>query len=171
MQSVKGIREQHSREEVGQLLTNLKRQLVLYRCDDPNGELVSLAGWVIFGNQAWAVFAATSEQGRKLHASYATLWALVQHCQRLQLQSCDLAGIDPVKNQGVYRFKKATGASPLEYLGEWDWATSATLRWLGNWAISRRHDIERAAISFQRSASVEHHHSIATEQLQRAKVA
>jgi len=171
MQAAKGIAEQHSREEVEQLLTNFKRQLVLYRCDDMNGELVSLLGWVVFGNRAWAVFWATSEQGRTLNASYMTFWALVQHCQRLGLESCDLAGIDPIRNHGVYRFKKATGATPLEYLGEWDWATSPALCWFGNWAISRRRKIERAVNPFKRTASVENHHSVNAEQLSRPRVA
>ena len=155
MQTVKGLEEQHSREEVEQLLKNFKRNLVLYRCDDEQGELVSLLGWLVFGDRAWAVFWATSEQGRKLHASFAIFWAIVQHCQRLGLRSCDLAGIDPVRNNGVYRFKKATGALPLEYLGEWDRATSSWLRWFGNWAISRRQQFSRAALPGKKTVEVE----------------
>ncbi len=154
MQTVKGLEEQLSRDEVEQLLKNFKRNLVLYRCDDENGELVSLLGWLVFGDRAWAVFWATSEQGRKLHASFAIFWAIVQHCQRLGLRSCDLAGIDPVRNNGVYRFKKATGALPLEYLGEWDWATTSWLRWFGNWAISRREQLSRAALQTKKSTEV-----------------
>ncbi len=144
MQSVKGLEEQHSRKEIENLLANFKDQLVLYRCDDEHADLVSLLGWVLVGNRAWALFWATSERGRELHASYATFWALVQHCQKLNVQSCDLAGIDPIRNHGVYRFKRATGASPLEYLGEWDWASSSWLRWCGNWAIGRREDVKLA---------------------------
>ena len=154
MQSVKGLEEQHSREEVEQLLLNFKRNLVLYRCDDEHGELVSLLGWVVFGDRAWALFWATSEQGRKVHASFGIFWAIVQHCQRLGLRSCDLAGIDPIRNNGVYRFKKATGAAPLEYLGEWDWATSTWLRWLGNWGISRRQQFSRATDATRKASAV-----------------
>lgn len=143
MQSLKGLDEQLSREEVEHLLSNFKESIVLYRCDDEHGELVSLLGWLVFGNRAWAVFWATSEQGRKLHAAYAIFWALVQHCQNLQVESCDLAGIDPIRNHGVYRFKRASGAAPIEYLGEWDWATTSWLRLVGNWAISRRERLKR----------------------------
>lgn len=154
MQSLKGLEEQLSREEAEHLLNNFKDRLVLYRCDNEQGELVSLLGWVVFGNRAWAVFWATSELGRQLHASYAIFWALVRHCQNLQLQVCDLAGIDPIRNHGVYRFKKATGATPLEYLGEWEWASASWLRWLGNWAISRRESLKFAEASLKRSNQV-----------------
>ena len=149
MQSLKGLDEQLSRAEVEHLLKNFKDRLILYRCDNADGELVSLLGWIVFGKRAWAIFWATSELGRKVHASFAIFWALVQHCRGLELQTCDLAGIDPIRNQGVYRFKKATGAIPLEYLGEWDWATSPWLRWAGNWAISRRERLKRAELSLK----------------------
>jgi len=154
MQSLKGLDEQLSRDEIEQLLKNFRRSLVLYRCDDEQGNLLSLLGWVVFGDRAWAVFWATSEQGRKVHASFGIFWAIVQHCQRLGLRTCDLAGIDPVRNNGVYRFKKATGAVALEYLGEWDWATAPWLRWLGNWAISRRQQLKAAMPTKQKPATI-----------------
>lgn len=164
MQTLKGLEDQLSREEVEQLLKNFKRNLVLYRCDDGDGELVSLLGWVVFGERAWAVFWATSEQGRKVHASYAVFWAIVQHCREIGIHTCDLAGIDPIKNQGVYRFKKATGAAPLEYLGEWDWATSGWLKWFGNWAISRRQRLT------WKKTSIEKRTTTPVEQLQTTAV-
>lgn len=138
MQEVKGLNEQWSRKEVEELLRTHKQQLVLYRCDDENQKVVSLLGCMVAGEHACAVFSATSEAGRKLHASYPTFWAVVQHCRRIGIRSYDLAGIDPVRNPGVYRFKRATGATPIEYLGEWDWASRPWLRWLGNWAVERR---------------------------------
>jgi lipid II:glycine glycyltransferase (peptidoglycan interpeptide bridge formation enzyme) len=138
MQEAKGLDEQLSRKEVEELLRNLKHQLVLYRCDDEAGQVISLLGCMVAGDHACAVFWATSEAGRKVHASYATFWAVVKHCRRIGIKSYDLAGIDPVRNHGVYRYKRATGATPIEYLGEWDSASSPWLRWLGNWAVSRR---------------------------------
>jgi lipid II:glycine glycyltransferase (peptidoglycan interpeptide bridge formation enzyme) len=151
MQNVKGLEEQQSLEEIEQLLKHFKQQLVLYRCDDQSGELVSLLGWVVLGKRAWAVLWATSEAGRKLQASHAIFWALVQHCLKLNVESCDLAGIDPIQNHGVYRFKRDTGALPLEYLGEWDWASRPWMRWLGNWAIARRSGIKQAEAALKKS--------------------
>lgn len=138
MQTVKGLDEQHSHDEIAQLLKSCRQNLVLYRCDDESGQLVSLLGWLVLGNRAWSVVCATNERGRQLGASHAIFWEMYQHCRRIGLESCDLAGIDPIKNHGVYRFKKDTGAQHLEYLGEWDWATSELLRFGGNWGISRR---------------------------------
>jgi len=65
----------------------------------------------------------------------------------------DLGGIDPHENPGVYKFKRQTGARPIEFLGEWDWATSSWLRWLGNWAIWRRDSVKRRAIDPEKSLS------------------
>ncbi|MGI9064973.1 MAG: lipid II:glycine glycyltransferase FemX [Pyrinomonadaceae bacterium] len=152
MQSLKGLDEQHSRDEFENLLKHLKQQIVIYRGDNEHGQLVSLHGWLIFGDRATAVLSATTEQGRELHASYPVIWALVQHCQLLHLQSADLGGIDPVVNPGVYRFKKATGAAPIEYLGEWDWASQAWLQWFGNWAISRRQRLRMAESALKSSS-------------------
>ncbi|HVS21493.1 MAG TPA: peptidoglycan bridge formation glycyltransferase FemA/FemB family protein [Pyrinomonadaceae bacterium] len=151
MQNFKGLEEQHSRDEIEQLLKNVKQQIVLYRCDDEQGEVVSILGCLVVGDRACALFWATTEQGRKLHASYAIFWALVQHCQRIGVKLYDLAGIDPVRNPGVYRFKRATGAAPFEYLGEWDWASRSWLRWFGNWAIARRKRINHAALALKKS--------------------
>jgi lipid II:glycine glycyltransferase (peptidoglycan interpeptide bridge formation enzyme) len=150
MQALKGISEQQSRDEIQFLLRHLDDHLLLYRCDDEEGSPVSISGWIVFGNRAWMYLSATTEKGRTLHASYGLFWALLQKCRQLGMQHCDLSGIDPVRNRGVYRFKRGTGAVPLEYLGEWDWATTSWLRWLGNWAISRRERLRKAESSLKR---------------------
>jgi lipid II:glycine glycyltransferase (peptidoglycan interpeptide bridge formation enzyme) len=151
MQCLKGLEEQHSREEFEQLIVHLKDQLVIYRGTNEQGQLVSLHGWLILGNRATAFLSVTTEQGRQLHSSYVVIWALIQHCLRLHLQSCDLGGIDPIRNVGPYRFKKGTGAAPIEYLGEWDWASRPWLQWFGNWAISRRQRLRMAESALKTS--------------------
>jgi len=60
-------------------------------------------------------------------------------------------GIDPVRNPGVYRFKRASGAEPIELLGEWDWASRPWLRWVGNWAIAQRARVRRAETMLNRA--------------------
>jgi len=144
MQQAKGLEEQHSREEIEQMVNRLGDQLIVYRCEDKQGELLSVMACAIIGDKACSVLSATCERGRQLHSSYAIFWALLQHCRSLGIREYDLAGIDPAANPGVYRFKRASGAEPVEFLGEWDWASRPWLRWFGNWAIGRRKKIRQA---------------------------
>jgi peptidoglycan biosynthesis/recognition FemAB-like protein len=151
MEELKGLEKQHSRLEIEHLFKNLKEGMILYRCDDEDGVLLSLRGCVIVGDRASSWLAACNERGRELLASYAVFWGLIQECQRLNMKSLDLGGIDPIVNPGVYQFKKATGSVPIEYLGEWDWASSSWLQWFGNWAISRRAHFKSAEASLKSS--------------------
>jgi peptidoglycan biosynthesis/recognition FemAB-like protein len=145
MQKVKGLDEQHSVTELAQLLRTVNDQIVIYRCRDESGQTVSVGGTLVVGHRANSWLAATTERGRQLHASYAIYWALIQHCKKIGIRSFDLAGIDPVRNPGVFRFKRGTGATAVELLGEWDWASRPWLRWLGNWAIAHRERIKTAS--------------------------
>ncbi len=154
MQAVKGLNEQQSREEIEHLIGKLDQQLVVFRCDDAQGKLVSVCGWLIFGDWAWMWLSATSEEGRNLNASYAVFWALLQHSKEVGVKWCDLCGIDPVANHGVYRFKRGSGAEHLEYLGEWDWAPKPWLRWFGNWAISRRERLKCAEAKLNAATAI-----------------
>lgn len=138
MQDYKNLGQQFSKEDLAAMFDKLGDHIVLYRCDDENGEPVSLRGCIIFGGKGWDLFAATSVKGRKIYASYGLFWQLMRHCQEMGVGHYDMSGIDPFHNPGVYDFKKGTGAVPLEYLGEWDWATSTLLGAGANWMISRR---------------------------------
>ena len=144
MEKAKGLDEQHSRDEIEQLLEKAGHQLILFRSDDKRGELMSLAGAMVFGSQANLWLFATTQPGRTSRASYLVLSALVQHCKQVGVTSYDLGGIDPVNNPGVSNFKTDSGGTPVELLGEWDWATQSWLRWFGNWAIQHRSRVRRA---------------------------
>lgn len=144
MERAKGIDEQHSHEELEQLLEKAGHQLIVYRSVDERGELLSLGGALIFASQANLWLFATTQEGRTSRTSHSVFWVLVQHCKRVGVTSYDLGGIDPVNNAGVYHFKKDSGATPVELLGEWDWATQPWLRWFANWAIQQRSRVRRA---------------------------
>lgn len=135
MQSYKKIKEQYSLEQLENLFDKNGRHIVLFRCDNAEGQILGLRGCTIFANRAWELLAATNEKGRKVYSSYALLWALIQYCRSLKMEFYDVSGIDPFNNLGVYNFKKGIGGSLFEYLGEWDWATSEWLRWGFNLAI------------------------------------
>ena len=152
MESLKGLDEQHSDDEIEQMLRTLNQNLVVYRCEDAAGELLSVMGCLVAGDKACLVISATTPKGRELHSSYAIFWALICHCRKIGVRLFDFAGIDPVRNPGVYRFKRAAGGRPLEMLGEWDWASRPWLRWFGNFAIAQRNRVRRAETALKKPA-------------------
>ena len=153
MENLKGLDEQQSDVEIAEMLKNLE-QLVVYRCEDARGDLLSVMGCIVTGKKACLVISATTQKGRELHSSYAICWALLCELRNMDVHTFDFAGIDPVRNPGVYRFKRAAGGRPVEMLGEWDWANRPWLRWFGNWAISKRNRINHAESKFKRSNKV-----------------
>lgn len=144
MQQSKKLEEQYSLDELRLLLHHLGHRLVLFRCLNESGRTISLRGCLLIGDRAWDLLAATNEEGREQCASYPLLLALMRHCRDAGVTHYDLGGIDPVRNPGVYRFKRGIGATPLEYLGEWDWAPSAWIRVGMNLAIWRRSRLRQA---------------------------
>lgn len=152
MESLKQLDEQQSADEIDWMLRSLQQNLILYRCDDEHGQLLSVMGCLVSGDNACLVISATNGCGRELHASYAIFWALIRHCRNAGVQQFDFAGIDPVRNPGVYRFKRAAGGKAVELLGEWDWASRPWLRWFGNWGIAKRNRIKAAETALKRSA-------------------
>jgi hypothetical protein len=151
MESLKQLDEQQSTGEIDQILRSLKQSLILYRCDDEHGQLLSVMGCLVCGDKACLVISATNGRGRELHASYAIFWALVRQCRKAGVRQFDFAGIDPVRNPGVYRFKRAAGGRAVELLGECDWASRPWLRWFGNWGIAKRNRIRSAETALKRS--------------------
>lgn len=128
MNASKGIAAATRTSDVKALFEALGERAVVYGCRNESGELIAFHSCGIHGRRAWELIAATSEEGRKKGASFAALWALVLHCRRLQITQYDLAGVDPVKAQGVAAFKRWTGAQDIEWLGEWEWSSSSLLR-------------------------------------------
>jgi lipid II:glycine glycyltransferase (peptidoglycan interpeptide bridge formation enzyme) len=128
LEAYKGLSAQFSAAELSVLLETFGDQALIYRCVSPQGDLLGLRGCLFTGTQALDYFAATSVHARKMYVSYALMWELLHACIDKGITHYDLNGIDPYANVGVYHFKQGTGAMPLEYLGEWDWATSERVR-------------------------------------------
>jgi len=138
MQSHKGLQEQISRAALVSILAAFGKKCIVVRCNDEQGHLLALRGALLLGSKGWDIFAAATPRARKVYASYATFWELMKQCASRKVLSYDMSGVDPVAGKGVYDFKKGTGASELEYLGEWDWATSSIIQRTANWLIRRR---------------------------------
>jgi lipid II:glycine glycyltransferase (peptidoglycan interpeptide bridge formation enzyme) len=138
METYKDIRQQYSREELEKIFELFGNRIIVYSCIDERGDLIAFRGCMVFGNKAWDLFAATTVKGRNLYASYQLFWKLIDHCKAKGVTAYDMGGIDPKKNEGVYHFKKGTGAQEIKYLGEWEWATSEIMRLGSNFAIRHR---------------------------------
>lgn len=138
MEQYKGLGAQTTHAEVAAMFDSMGDNLVLYRCDDAEGTPIALRGCGTLGIWGWDLFAAATPAARKVYASYAVFWALMQGCAERGIQHYDMGGIDPIGNRGVYDFKKGCGSEPLNYLGEWEWASHWPLRFAANWMMRRR---------------------------------
>lgn len=134
---LKGIPVQFTLDECRGLLRALSGRLMLWKCVNRSGEIIALRGCGTAGSEARDLLAAANEEARSTYASYALLWRLLLHCDRLGIRRYDLGGIDPAATEGVYNFKKGTGARRMRCLGEWDRANAGLFRWLVNFMLAR----------------------------------
>jgi lipid II:glycine glycyltransferase (peptidoglycan interpeptide bridge formation enzyme) len=90
-----------------------------------------------WGAQAFYFRAASGRRGRERSAAYAMMYQLIEHLQKQGIGRFDLGGIDPRAPMaaGVNHFKLGFGGDWIEYLGEWEWASAAWLRWGVNFAV------------------------------------
>ncbi len=140
MEGYKHLSQQHSERNLRALYDHVGAHLITYSCRDTAGRLIGFRACATLGGKAWDMLAATAVAGRKTYASYATFWALTQECHRRGVKQYDLSGVDPIGNRGVYDFKQGTGAAPVEYLGEWEWALPRLFALPANWLIGSRRD-------------------------------
>lgn len=138
MEGHKNLAQQHSEQNLRALYAQAGDHLLTVSCRDAAGTLVAFRACAVFGTRAWDMLAATAVAGRKTYASYATFWALTQECHRRGIGQYDLSGVDPVGNRGVFDFKQGTGATLVEYLGEWEWASPSMFALPANWLIGKR---------------------------------
>ncbi|WP_157223544.1 lipid II:glycine glycyltransferase FemX [Rhodovulum sp. PH10] len=139
MEGRKHLPSLFSQARLAALFRHAGPRLSFLECRDGAGRLVAVRGAATVGDRACDYLAASSPEGRRLCASYLLLWEQLARCRRAGVVHYDLGGIDPWKNPGGHQFKRQTGAREVEYLGEWDFATSPALRATANWLIGKRH--------------------------------
>jgi len=81
-------------------------------------------------NKAYYFLAATNAAGRKLSSAYAMVYHLYHFLQKSGIQFLDLGGMAPANPdaKGVDHFKRGFGGTTLQYLGEWEMASSNWIR-------------------------------------------
>lgn len=90
--------------------------------------------------KAYYAIAATVGLGRSVSASYSMVAKLRSLLRASGVTRFDFGGIHPGADgaRGVDHFKRGFGGREIQYLGEWDWATSSLLRHVASYLIKRR---------------------------------
>lgn len=127
MTALKGIAASLDLGDLGALQKGLGHRFMLAAAVD--GALTAIRGCGRIGDAAYDLMAAVTPPGRKIYASYAVTWALLEAARADGARRYDLSGADPVAAPGVYNFKKGLGGRQVDMVGEWEWTTSPALRW------------------------------------------
>lgn len=128
MESMKGIGQLWSRDDLAALFQAMPNNLVVVKCEDEEGRMISARGSLLLGDRGLDMISATDEAGRSKFAAYSLFVYLVEQLKRRGIKLYDMGGINPAGNPGVTRFKSGTGAKEVKYLGEFDWGQPAILR-------------------------------------------
>lgn len=86
--------------------------LMAYNEDKPiAGALIA-----IYGNKAWYMYAASSNEGRDLLPNYLLQWELIKILLDMKIEIYDFRGIGGAhENEGLYRFKSRFGGEFIEF--------------------------------------------------------
>ena len=86
--------------------------LMAYHEDKPiAGTLIA-----IYGNKAWYMYAASSNEDRELMPNYLLQWELIKMLLAMKIEIYDFRGIGGAhENEGLYRFKSRFGGEFIEF--------------------------------------------------------
>jgi lipid II:glycine glycyltransferase (peptidoglycan interpeptide bridge formation enzyme) len=122
-EKMKGLPQQHSLNSITGVIKKFKDQLVILKAVNEKEELLALRGYLFVGKQALDWYAISTDHGRSCYASNGVFWRILQDAKKREITHYDLSGVDPINNPGVYNFKKGTGATLVQYPGEFEIAS------------------------------------------------
>ena len=105
MQECKNLPALVNREELEQLFSSVRENMVCMAAYNENDQLLAIRICLLSGSRAIDYLAATGSEGRKNYASYGLLAGLLSECRTRGVIDYDLGGIDPHENPEVYQFK------------------------------------------------------------------
>jgi len=136
--NVKGVSLARSVDEIQSVIDTFGDKLLCVRIDDEDGNPLAIRAAICIDSKAWDFIAITTTPGRKTYASHAVFWCMANACAQRGMKQIDLSGIDIKNNRGVYDFKKGTGATQIDFQGEWETSRPKLLRPFASRLISRR---------------------------------
>lgn len=101
-----------------------------------DGEPVSAHISSCLGDTAAAIFVAGNDTALKCDASNLTWWRWFLAARQAGMKNCELGGIDPVDNPGVYQFKSRMGGKEVFYIGTFEACTGGIVR--GVWHLAEK---------------------------------
>ncbi|MBF0104190.1 MAG: peptidoglycan bridge formation glycyltransferase FemA/FemB family protein [Deltaproteobacteria bacterium] len=138
MEKKKGIPPFFNKQSIEHLYHCFENHMIVVKCSlRSSGKLLGIRACATIHQHALDLWASVNDEGRKVYASYALFWALLEECRKESISHYNLGGVDPQQNTGVYNFKKGTGAAQINFLGEWDKSTSYVLKKLMDIKIKR----------------------------------
>jgi lipid II:glycine glycyltransferase (peptidoglycan interpeptide bridge formation enzyme) len=95
------------------------------------------------GRHSWYQLGASSDEGRRVHASHALQWQMMRDAHRMGCELYDMGGVHPALDPadptiGVLRWKLGTGGSVVETAGEWEFALNGLWDRAVNLYLTRR---------------------------------
>jgi hypothetical protein len=135
MEARKSLPAQFTQKQLIKIFEALKDNLFYYECRNESGELISIRAIAVINDMGWDLLAASNRIARKQYSTYALIWEIINELHSCGTKTCDLGGIDPEKNSGVYNFKKGLGGVEIDYLGEYEWSNNKLLKYLISFAL------------------------------------
>ena len=79
----------------------------------------------VFGDKAWYIYGASSNENRNVMPNYALQWAMIEWAKELDCTMYDFRGVSGDTSPdnplyGLYRFKKGFNGEFTEFIGEFD---------------------------------------------------
>lgn len=92
----------------------------------------------VFGDRAWYMYGASSNEYRNLMPNHLMQWEMIQWAKSLGCKWYDFRGVSPRRDasedddhlQGLNRFKEGFSPRYVEYIGEYDMVLSPAWYWL-----------------------------------------
>ena len=118
-----------SKEYFGDMLSAFGENARLYMCYTPEGEEISGALAVRFGDRVSYVYGCSTSKHREFMPNYLMQWNMISWAIESGCRIYDFMGIphcyeENHPNYGVYRFKKGFNGRVAKYAGEFDYIFS-----------------------------------------------